>query len=128
MTWVEPELAESTGLMSIVSADVIVQDPIRVGWKGLILAYPNPSGGGVHRIRFNVDRPAAVTVRVYDLAGMPVYEVVSGSLPGGMHEVIWSGIDMDSSPVAEGTCWGALKAQYDAQDRDYSRTLIFVEK
>jgi hypothetical protein len=54
----------------------------------LALPWPNPSPAGVE-IAFTVPAEARARVRVYDLGGRFVRELVDGSLPGGPHRLHW---------------------------------------
>lgn len=70
-------------------------------------AYPNPTRGGVTRIRFNLMRNADVTVRIYDARGRMVTTLIDGVnmdpavFPGG-HEAEWKGMNDDGESVANG--------------------------
>ncbi len=50
---------------------------------------PNPSRGDV-RFALALPRDAEVTLTVYDVAGRQVGEPVTGRLPAGYHQLLWS--------------------------------------
>ena len=54
-------------------------------------------------IAFNLDRPGAVQLRIFDVAGRLVRTLQSGQvLPAGAHETAWEGRDDAGQPVAAG--------------------------
>lgn len=44
-------------------------------------------------LRFTIPIPTRVVVRVEDILGDPVVELVNGNLPAGAHQVVWNGQD-----------------------------------
>ena len=64
-------------------------------------AHPNPFAGGT-RFQLTLDRPAAVSVGIYDLAGRLVATLHRGSLPGGAHEFVWNGRGDGGAPARGG--------------------------
>lgn len=72
------------------------------GRPALAGAFPNPFNPAT-TIAFDLARPTAVTLRVYDLAGRLVCELVAGqTLAAGRHEVPWRGRDSLGRAVASG--------------------------
>ena len=57
--------------------------------------YPNPFNPTT-KIRFDLGRDARVELKVYDVLGREVSQVVSGDRPGGAHEVLFDGTDLSS--------------------------------
>ncbi len=56
-----------------------------------VFCYPNPAAEGLATIRFTLSRPAdAVRVRLFDLAGNFVEELVRSGLGVGDHEIVWN--------------------------------------
>ncbi len=64
---------------------------------------PNPFARGNTEIRFTLDKPGQVALRVYDLLGRQVATLVDGELPAGPHSVRWDGLDDARQRVASGT-------------------------
>jgi ligand-binding sensor domain-containing protein len=66
----------------------------------------SPTGGFASAsvgIAFTLPRPAATTVRVFNRAGRPIREILSGAtLPAGANLVRWDGRDGAGAPVLEG--------------------------
>ena len=63
---------------------------------------PNPFNPST-KIFFAVPTNGRVTLRIYDLAGRLVNELVNGELQAGNHEVIWDGRDDGGRSVASGS-------------------------
>ena len=64
--------------------------------------HPNPFNPST-RIRFELPRETDVTLRVYDLAGKLVRELLAGErMPSGVHEVTWNGRDNAGREQATG--------------------------
>ncbi len=78
----------------------------------LVQNYPNPFNPAT-TIRYELSEPAAVTLRIFDLAGHAVRTLVDGqSMTMGAHEVVWRGRD-DTGRIAPG---GVYFVQMDAGD------------
>lgn len=63
---------------------------------------PNPFNPST-KIFFAVPTNGRVTLRIYDLAGRLVNELVNGELQAGTHEVVWDGRDNGGRSVASGS-------------------------
>jgi glycosidase len=62
----------------------------------LLQVFPNPSED--FSIRIILDHPTVLTVEVYNMTGQKVDEIFSGRLPGGSHQLSWSGREEGLSP------------------------------
>jgi hypothetical protein len=71
--------------------------------------YPNPFNP---ETRIDYDLPEAVFVRlkIYDLLGREVVEVISGEMPAGFHSVVWRGLNQIGAPVGSGIYFYRLQA------------------
>ncbi|NOZ57370.1 MAG: T9SS type A sorting domain-containing protein [Calditrichaeota bacterium] len=63
--------------------------------------YPNPFNAQTV-IRFSLDRPGRVQLRVYNVLGQVVKTLLQGHLPAGVHEVVWDGKDEAGRAVVSG--------------------------
>jgi len=73
-------------------------------------SHPNPFNPST-RIRFELPRETDVTLRIYDVAGKLVRELVKAELyPLGVHEVVWNGRDDAGRDQATGTYLYRLEA------------------
>ena len=64
-------------------------------------AYPNPFNPST-TIPFDLPRHDTVRLRVYDVLGRAVRDLVSGELPAGTWGAVWNGLDDRGRPVAAG--------------------------
>jgi hypothetical protein len=67
----------------------------------LIGNYPNPFNPST-TIRYRLDGPTELTLRVYNLKGQLVRELVSGSRTAGDYSIVWDGTDSQGRQVASG--------------------------
>jgi len=63
--------------------------------------YPNPFAETT-KISYVLDRPAAVTLRVYDISGRLVRMLVKAERPEGTNDASWDGTDSHGREVASG--------------------------
>jgi pectin methylesterase-like acyl-CoA thioesterase len=78
---------------------------------------PNPFRAST-RIRFGLPEAGRVTLRVYDVAGRVVCDLVAGArLDAGVHEVAWDGRDADGVRVRAGIYFYRLAVDGRAQVR-----------
>lgn len=74
-----------------------------------VRCYPNPFNPSTS-IALDLPRAGEVRVRMYDVRGALVRELVRGSLASGRHEVIWDGRDDAGAPVASGVYFVEARA------------------
>ncbi|MCP4572275.1 MAG: T9SS type A sorting domain-containing protein [bacterium] len=78
-----------------------------VGDQGAPLAFrayqnfPNPFNPAT-TIRFDIPRDSQVSVRIYDVAGRLVRELLNEDLPAATHTVMWDGSDSSGRRMASG--------------------------
>lgn len=80
-------------------------DTTRDGDAVDVYAYPNPFRPGTDRlarIRFDLDGPADVTVRLYDVSMRPVRTIDQPGRSPGPVEIAWDGLADDGRRVANG--------------------------
>jgi glucose/arabinose dehydrogenase len=68
-----------------------------------VRAEPNPAGPGGTTIAWSLPRAGMATVRIVDVSGRTVRELVAGRTPAGPGTVLWDGQDSRGEPVAAGT-------------------------
>ena len=76
----------------------------------LLGAVPNPFNPST-QIRFSLAEAGNVTLRVYNLRGAQVQELVATTLDAGLHMVEWAGADVHGQPVASGVYVVELSVQ-----------------
>ncbi len=89
---------------------------------GLRDVYPNPFNP-VTQVRFDLASRQLVRVRIYDVAGRLVRELVARSLPAGQHKVFWRGRDRSDRAVAAGVYYVQLQADGQA----WTRSAVLVK-
>jgi len=86
-----------------VGGDAIVQGP------RLLPSSPNPFRASTS-LRFELDAPTHVTLRVYDVAGRLTATLVDGRLDAGGHVETWDGTDVHGRGAAAGVYVAVLQA------------------
>jgi endo-1,4-beta-xylanase len=69
--------------------------PVRPARFGLAPNFPNPFNPATS-IRYALDRPSRVTLRIFDLRGRAVRTLVDGERPAGRHAAAFDGRDLPS--------------------------------
>ncbi len=82
----------------------------------LIGNFPNPFNPST-TIRFSLASEGRAELVIYNMAGQVVRELVSRSLPSGMHSVVWDGRDRNGRPVSSGTYISRLKMEGKVESR-----------
>jgi hypothetical protein len=75
----------------------------------LIGAHPNPARSST-TIRFALPASEHVRIRIHDVAGRTVRELVDRSFPAGVHAVVWDGRSATGAEVAPGVYFQAFRA------------------
>lgn len=70
---------------------------------------PNPFRGAT-TIRFTLARDEEVRLRVFDLGGRQVRELVHRAAEAGMQELAWDGRDMEGNPLGSGIYFYQVRA------------------
>jgi hypothetical protein len=71
--------------------------------------YPNPFNP-VTQIQFELPRDDKISLKVYNLKGEEVRNLVSGTYRAGYHTIRWNGTNQDREPVASGVYIYMLEA------------------
>jgi hypothetical protein len=111
-------IAEDVGLGSVVEAavdDFMAYDaPVTAALPGIArnILYPNVPNpfNPTTRLRFEVARGGAATLRVLDARGRLVRTLLAGPIAAGPHESTWDGRDAGGRRVASGAYWVRLEA------------------
>lgn len=84
-----------TSLNSTMNPQFVANDPAYLNQASFFL-FPNPAADQSH-VRFTLERPGAVTVRLLDLQGRTMHVEELGKMPAGTHET-----ELDLSDLASG--------------------------
>ncbi len=103
----DPETA--TTLVPLLLTVAAVSEVTTGGPQAMILAgaVPNPFNPRTE-IRYTLPGAGPVTLRVHDVRGRLVRELVAGSQAAGPHLVLWDGRDSGGRAVASGTYYARL--------------------
>lgn len=76
-----------------------------------LAAFPNPvRAGGAATLDFALTREQPVDLRVFDVRGVEVVNLLQKNLPNGSHTVRWDGRDRQRQPVGSGVYFVRLRA------------------
>jgi hypothetical protein len=78
----------------------------------------NP-GHGRAALSVTVPQPGRIVVRVLDMRGQPVATVADRVFSGGMHQVVWDGMDVTGAPVAGGIYFAEMRGDGVAVTRGF---------
>ncbi len=70
--------------------------------------YPNPFNP-LTTIKFNIPAPADVSLKIYNITGQMVKNLLSKRMPAGLHNVRWDGTNSSGMKVSSGTYIYTLK-------------------
>jgi subtilisin-like proprotein convertase family protein len=100
---VDWELLTTPALAGQCVTCATVDAPIAIGPQRFELApsRPNPFSRTTE-IRFRLAEPGRTTLRIYDVAGHMVAELVNRDLPAGWHVASWDGTGSDRTPMPSG--------------------------
>ena len=77
-----------------------------LGFPVAVPRYFSPDGDSrrlTTSLDFRLERPARVTVKVADQAGIVLRTFSLGALPSGQGSVVWDGLDSAAKPVPNGS-------------------------
>jgi len=91
------------------SEKAVVDVPVSVAHElptpattGLVGNAPNPFNPTTV-VRYQLHESARVSLAIYNVLGQPVRTLVSGTMPAGLHSVVWDGLDDTGLNVSSGT-------------------------
>jgi aminopeptidase N len=90
--------------------------------RGLELVYPNPSTSGRVTLRYHLDRPARVVLRVLDARGRQLDRRDLGVVEpdAAYNELAWDGSDPDGRRAPSGVYWAALEIDGERSVRKFT--------
>lgn len=92
----------------LVPASTSVGDQVAVPTRTLS-AQPNPFFPGTS-LSFSLGAASPVHLTVVDATGRAVRTLIDGSLPAGLHQAVWNGMDDSGHRVASGIYFARLKS------------------
>ena len=115
ISWVEGASGSSTLRLHRYSEStgVAVEEPApSAGSPGLAMLppYPNPVRGESATLRFTLDRPGHVTLRIHDASGRVIRELLDGERAAGPHEVRWDRRIASGQPARSGMYFATVEA------------------
>ncbi len=87
----------------VLSNEVIVNVPVKFS---LLQNYPNPFNPVTH-IKYEISADSKVSLKIFDITGRDVKDVVTGFQPAGYYD-----LNVDASTLSSGVYYFRLSAQY----------------
>lgn len=112
-------VGDVTRPVTVASTDLAVADTLRLVSRGDLYPVPNPSPDTT-RVYFQVTGSVPVTVRIMDLAGNPVRQLVNAEIEPGLRLAHWDGRDEHGVPATAPIYWVTF-----ASGSDYRAQLLF---
>ena len=114
----EPHTDDYEGSARIDEITLLAYDSVTVGIgddgtttlpTGITLSqnYPNPFNAGTS-MEVTLERPTAISIRLYNSLGHPVVTLQSGMMPAGQHTLSWDGKDASGLEAPSGVYWCRL--------------------
>ena len=72
--------------------------------------YPNPFNGSTV-IQYELNSSENISLRIFDVSGKIVKELVSGDTPSGIHHVEWDGTNSSGTKVSSGMYFYSLETE-----------------
>lgn len=91
---------------------IVVTSPALAAKIILEQNYPNPFTPST-TINFALSRPGSVQLRIYNVTGQLVAELIDETLSAGYHHAEWNGLTKDQKPAGEGIYFYILKVNND---------------
>ena len=98
----------SAGTITVVAVTGVEASANVVPWR-ILPAMPNPFNPNT-RVRIQVPRESWVSWRIHDARGAVVRTILRGTLPAGIQERVWDGLDDRGREVASGTYYMSVEA------------------
>jgi hypothetical protein len=109
--------------VAILSGGATSVDDVEQYSFGAAQNYPNPFTAAT-RIEFTLAQREVVSLRIYNLSGRFVRELLDGqSLDAGVHRLVWDGRDMGGRPVASGVYFWQLESR----DRTIRKRMVLLK-
>lgn len=97
----EINLTGSQNLNLIINAPTANEDMVAPVIVSRISNYPNPFNPNT-RITFATSKDAELNVKIYNIKGQSIKNLVNGNVKAGSHTLEWNGTDDNGKPVTSG--------------------------
>ena len=87
----------------------------------LLQNYPNPFNNST-TIRFNNPYPQKISIKIYDLAGALVHELINEEVNAGYNNIVWDGRNSDGESVSSGVYFYQIHAKKDSDGNKFIQT------
>jgi hypothetical protein len=84
------------------------------GTFALYQNYPNPFNP-ITTIRFSLDKPGRISLKIYNILGQEILELLDKELASGIHSVQWDGKNSTGQYVSTGLYFARLKTKNQAR-------------
>ncbi len=115
-SWISPMLDIITSPTGVAEDQALPKD------YALRMKGNNPLVAGASRFELALPKPAAVSVRIYDVTGRVIRDLVERSLTGGYHRLQWDGRNTAGQQVSSGIYF--LRAEVDGKRMDLRVAIV----
>jgi hypothetical protein len=118
-SWVVGDIGDQTRPLVIAVADVASADTLRLGSRGDLRPAPNPFADTA-QVFFVLSDTVWVDMRIRDMAGNQIKDLLATELLPAQHRVLWNGRDQQGRVMPAGMYWVTYTS-----DLDYRAQLLF---
>ena len=105
-------IADKSNVFTIVDADLVAGDTLRLTSAGDLYPWPNPAADSVS-ISFNLAALQMAEVNIENLEGTPIRNLWSGPIGPGLRVVRWDGRDSANNVVRGSMYWVTFESGLD---------------
>jgi hypothetical protein len=112
VSWVQGDAGSRTlRLYRYSESSVAVEDPpASADALAMLTPFPNPVRGGNAMLRFRLDHPRHVRLRIHDGAGRLVRELLDEDRAAGLNQARWDGRTRLGQPAASGAYFATIES------------------
>jgi hypothetical protein len=117
LDWTGDGVADTTLFPSEIT-EVQAQTP-QGARLGVVLAYPNPFNPRV-TVDLEVIQAGPVDIAIHDARGRTLRTLFTGTLPSGMRQLVWDGLNARGTPMASGSYFVVVRSGDEVRSRRIS--------
>jgi hypothetical protein len=102
------DISDETNQVTVADFDLVVTDTLQLQSRGSLTPAPNPMVTST-RIYFQLDTDGRVTLRILDLAGNIVRNLLDHHAAAGLRSQLWDGRDQNGQLAGNAIYWAILE-------------------